>query len=403
MNDAQRIDVDAIGEHIASAIDGRVAPAARLAERERLVRAIEEPPRRAWLHASVGALAIAAALVLWWAWPRGSEAPAPADPPIANRTSEWLQAPTVGAVALPVGEGASLSLHDGARGRVSIADDTQVGVALEAGTLRADVDPTARRHVVVEAGPHRVHVVGTVFAVKWSPGEGRFEVEVTRGKVEVHTPTSSSAIAVDAGRRLVAMPTGEVTLTAITSMEPELEPAVPALPEQLDDPPAPAQPRTKPRASAQPIETWESLAKAGKYADAFARIESAGFDAALASLPAASLEQLADVARLAGKSDKAIAAYTKLRARFGGTAAAARAAFQIGRLAHAPKDAVRWLETYLAEAPRGSFAKLARGRLVVALRDAGDREAARAAARVYVDSYPDGPHAKIAEALLASP
>ena len=44
--------------------------------------------------------------------------------------------------------------------------------------------------------------------VEWSPSEGRFEVEMTRGKVEVHTPTSSSAIAVDAGRRLVAMPTG---------------------------------------------------------------------------------------------------------------------------------------------------------------------------------------------------
>lgn len=405
MNDAQRIDLDAVGEHVASAIDGHVAPATHLAERERLVRAIEEPPRRAWMGAGIGALAIAAALLSWWAWPRATDVPARSEVQTASRTSEWLQAPTIGSVALPVGEGASLSLHDGARGRVSIADDTQVGVALEAGTLRADVDPAARRQVVVEAGPHRVHVVGTVFAVQWSPSDGRFEVEVTRGKVEVHTPASSSAIAVDAGRRLVAMPTGEVTLTAIASSEPEPEPAASVVPppEHVDEPPAPPQPRTKPRVTSEPIETWESLAKAGKYADAFARIERAGFDTALASLPAASLEQLADVARLAGKSDKAVAAYTKLRARFGGTAAAARAAFQIGRLVQQPKDAVRWLETYLAEAPQGSFAKLARGRLMVALRDAGDREAARAAARVYVDSYPDGPHAKIAAALLESP
>jgi hypothetical protein len=407
MNDAPQIDLDAVGELVASSIDGRIAPAARLAGRERLVRAAEHPRRRKkWIGASVGALACAAALVLWWAWPRATQVPVDVrvDAPIASRTSEWMQAPTVGSVTLPVGEGASLSLHDGARGRVSIADDDQVGVALEAGTLRAEVDPQAHRHVVVEAGPHRVHVIGTVFAVKWSPNDGRFEVEVTRGKVEVHTPSSSAAIAVDAGRRLVAEPSGEVKLTAIERSEPVPMPAPIPEPEP-EDPPTP-RPRAKPRATPEPLQTWESLAKAGKYADAFALIETSGFDTALASLPAASLEQLADVARLAGRTAKAEAAYTKLRSRFSGTAAAARAAFQLGRLAadssRKPKDAVRWLETYLSEAPQGSFAKLARGRLMVALRDAGDRTAARAAARVYVDSYPDGPHAKIAAALLES-
>jgi len=411
MTDAQRIDLDAVGELVASSIDGRIEPAARLAGRERLVRAAEEPSPRGvwgvWIGASVGALAVAAALVVWWAWPRAAAVAVDGQVvgPIASRPSEWMQAPTTGAVALPVGDGASLSLVDGARGRVSIADDAQVGVVLDAGTLRAEVDPHARRQVVVEAGPHRVHVVGTVFAVQWSPSEGRFEVEVTRGKVEVHTPTSSAAIAVDAGRRLVADPSGEVKLTAI---EPTDEPVpVPAI--EPENEPTTPRPRAKPRATPDPIDTptWEALARAGKYAEAFAMIEASGFDAALGSLPAASLEHLADVARLAGRGTDAQTAYTKLRTRFAGTATAARAAFQLGRLAadtsKKPKDAVRWLETYLAEAPQGSFAKLARGRLMVALRDGGDREASRAAARVYLDSYPDGPHAKIADALLASP
>lgn len=413
MNDAGPIDLDALGEHVAAAVDGHVDGATRLAGRERLVRAAESRPRRrGWMVPVAGALAIATALVLWLAWPR----PPALEIPVASNDAvapvfaqgEWVQAPAHGVAALPVGAGASLALHDGARGRVSIADPTQVGVVLEAGTLRADVDPEARRNLVVEAGPHRVHVVGTVFAVVWSPTDGRLEVEVTRGKVEVRTPTSSAPIAVDAGRRLVAEPSGAVTLATIEperAVAPELQPErQPAIPQTSD---APTRPRPKPRATEPAGPTWESLAKAGKYADAFALVDARGFAAAIASLPVASLEQLADVARLAGRASKAEEAYTKLRARFAGTPAAARAAFQLARIAaetsKQPKAAVRWLETYLDEAPRGSFAKLARGRLVVALRDAGDREAARAAARTYLDSYPDGPHAKIASALLDSP
>lgn len=422
MSDApQTVELEAIGEFVAGHIDGARSTSARLAARERLIRTTTgdtAPTRRTWWVGLSVMTAVAAVLAIGWVWSfagRGDAGELDGSPIARTADGEWVQAPARGDATLPVGPGAMLALHDGARGRVSVADDAEVAVVLEAGRLEAEVDPKARRRVSIDAGPYRVAVVGTVFRVDWEPGVGRFAVEVTRGKVEVQAPSSSAPISVDAGRRLIAGSDGALTLGAIEPIAPaaaepdaaiELVPDAPPAPALEPDAPAKIKPiKAKPSAAVAPA--WQDLADAGKYAEALAAVEASGFDAALAGLPSASLEQLGDAARLAGKAARAEQVYLAVRKRFPRSPAAARAAFQLGRAAsdakRDPKAAIGWLRTYLDEAPRGSFAKLARGRLIGALVDAGERSAAREAARVYLDSYPDGPHAKIAGALLESP
>ncbi|MFO0633003.1 MAG: FecR domain-containing protein [Nannocystaceae bacterium] len=411
------IDLAALGEFVAQQLDGGLDPQARLRERERIVAAAAARPRTAWWLGGALAAAAAVALLLWWA-PWAAAPPLAADDgriaAVPDRT--WVQAPGHGHASLAVGDGATLSLHDGARGRVSLADTKAVVVVLESGTMRAEVDPAARRTVAIEAGPYRVAVVGTAFDVVWLPDAGELAVTVSRGKVEVHTPTSSAPIAVDAGHRLIARE-GDVALARLDAEAPPAADTDPAADEPViadtdedtttEPPQRPSTPRvrSKPAPSAAP--GWEQLAEAGQYAEALAAVERDGLDDAIARLPAAALERLGDVARLAARPTQASAIYRGIRKRFGGTPAAARAAFQLGRLAadheHDPAAAATWLSTYLEEAPRGSFAKLARGRLVAALRDAGKHAQARDAARVYLDSYPDGPHAKLAQALLDAP
>ncbi|MBX7079791.1 MAG: FecR family protein [Nannocystaceae bacterium] len=415
MTEPQRpLDLDALGEFVASHVDGALDPQARLRERERIVATTTARPRAAWWIGGALAAAATAVVLLWWS-PWAAAPPSQPDDRVAaapDRT--WVQAPSHGEAALAVGTGASLSLHDGARGRVSLADTQQVLVVLESGTMRAQVDPAAHRTVAIEAGPYRVAVVGTAFDVVWLPDDGELAVTVSRGKVEVHTPTSSAPIAVDAGHRLVARE-GDVALARLPTAAPadtdtDTDASTEVIVDADDDaeptprPTAP-RPRSKPTPSAAP--DWQQLAEAGQYAEALASIERDGLDDAIAKLPAASLERLGDVARLAARPQQATTIYRGIRKRFAGTPAAARAAFQLGRLAadhqRDPAAAATWLSTYLDEAPRGSFAKLARGRLVAALRDAGRRAEARDAARVYLDSYPDGPHAKLAQALLDAP
>ena len=88
-----------------------------------------------------------------------------------------------------------------------------------------------------------------------------------------------------------------------------------------------------------------------------------------------------------------------------GSAAAARAAFQLGRLAFDGSGdyaaARRWFGAYLAEQPGGGFAQEALGRLMEAEQRQGDGEAARRSATRYLAQFPSGAHAALARTLVA--
>lgn len=126
------------------------------------------------------------------------------------------------------------------------------------------------------------------------------------------------------------------------------------------------------------------------------------YDSRCATATASDLLLLADVARYAGDAGRAKKAWLALRTRFPGDGRAASAAFFLGRTSFEGgefAEAKRWFEVSLREAPSGTLAREAAGRLIEACQRAGDAEGAREAARKYLREYPTGPHARLAESV----
>jgi TolA-binding protein len=146
--------------------------------------------------------------------------------------------------------------------------------------------------------------------------------------------------------------------------------------------------------------TWKTLAASGRYQDAFALIQSRGFERVCGSASTQELVQLGDVARLAGQPAAARRAYVKARS----ASKVAMAAYGLGLTAFDQErnypQAARWFRTYLRERPRGGLRREALGRLMEALRRSGDRSGARQVARRYVKEFPDGTHASLARRLI---
>jgi tetratricopeptide (TPR) repeat protein len=166
-------------------------------------------------------------------------------------------------------------------------------------------------------------------------------------------------------------------------------------------------PLSAPQRADSPVlapDSWQALARAGKYTAAFAAANSAGFELEVARSSAEELSLLGDVARFGGSTDSALKAYLNLRRRFPHTPLSANAAFAIGRMEFDQRgafaEAERWFANYLAEQPHGPLAREALGRRMEALDRAGNIDAARAVAQSYKSSYPRGPHMRLAERLL---
>ena len=78
----------------------------------------------------------------------------------------------------------------------------------------------------------------------------------------------------------------------------------------------------------------------------------------------------------------------------------------LGRLAeteHADGEALRWFDTYLAEAPSGAHASEALGRKMAVVRHSGNTAAARAVAEEYLARYPNGTYSSAARAISNNP
>jgi transmembrane sensor len=160
-------------------------------------------------------------------------------------------------------------------------------------------------------------------------------------------------------------------------------------------------PNGKPRAS----EGWLSLARRGRYSDAFLASQ-ATFSEACNTGGAADVLLLADSARFTGHLEPARRAYESVRARFPGTEGASLAAFQLGRTDFDQSgdfaSAERWLRIYLEEQPSGAFASAAMGRLMEAEVHRGRLDRARVIAERYLTRYPTGAHADTARGVLAT-
>lgn len=418
-------------------------------------------PRRAWygVAAAVAGVVAVGLLALWRPQPQGpslvdvspSEAPLRGTEaavlsaqllgqPLASES--WVTA-SAGPAELVFSDGSQILLAEGARARITELSREGLRLSLESGHLEADITPNQGYHWVIAAGPHRVSVLGTAFSVDWSPEAHRLHVAVTRGKVQVSGGEHSKEL--DAPQLLVAGDTltreppstsGAIAALPAEALPRELGPeALPrelppqALPRErppealprgaapskrVPGPPAPTpevpavertvEPAPSAPTSAPAHERWRELAKAGSYREALAAARELGVDGLVVAASASDLLLLADSARLGGAPQLAERALLSLRKRFRSHPNASVAAFSLGRLAAETRGdqraAIKWFNTYLRSAPSGGLADGARGRLLTAYLEVGDRAAARRAARDYLKHHPSGSHASVARSLL---
>jgi transmembrane sensor len=408
----------------------------RARQRARLLAAPfrrERGARLAWRWAPVAA---ALALACWFGLrlPLPSNALSVAGEP-ALTSGRWLRVPDDRAMLLDFADGTSIRFEPQSASRLGLRSPSQAHVTLESGGLKAAVRPAAvtGRSWAFDAGPYEVLVIGTELDITWNAEHAGLSVHVEHGRVRVRGgPLGDEGIALGSGDRLTA-DGAHLELRRGGQLVPNEPSAAPSSPQAPTPASAPAPsstsnapsteaprvapsgssarpgaaPAPKPTASepAAPRVTWESLARSGDYSEALSLAEQEGFDQLVARLPVVQLELLADTARLSRKpsANRAQQALSALRQRFPATEPANRAAFRLGLLALAARDygaASRWFETYLRAAPGGTFAADASGRLIEAKERLGDRRGAEAAARAYLEHFPNGPYAQVARGVL---
>ena len=371
--------------------------AERLSEqvvRETLRRSRTSRPKPAWRWSWVlGPAAVAIALLLFALLRKDVQ---PADPPqVASAPQPVPSALTAAAEdgAFVFEDGTTVLLAMGGQGQVIERNDLGGRVRLQQGRMRISVPPERGRRWEFLAGPYLVEVKGTRFDLTWEPKSERFDLEMLDGSVRVSGGEVEPRLVV-AGQRLEF---GAKPESAVSPPSPA--PTAQALSNASASATVVAPSTSKPSPSNdQP--NWQALALEGKYKQAVEAAESAGFDGVLARSSASELLLLGDACRLGGKSSLGVRAYTKVRERFAGSLEAQRALFSLGVAAFPSASAGTFFEQYLAEAPNGTLAPEALGRLLEIQHRGSNKQAARAAASRYLARFPNGAHARLAKTIL---
>jgi TolA-binding protein len=371
------------------------------ARRQALAR-VGHGKRRQRLGVAFGAAALAAAAALIFVW-----YPSRADTPLSfwiedrsGHVDEWVTARDVER-SLRFSDGSSVVAGPHTTTRVMQVTPAGARLTLERGRIDAHVVPREASRWQVAAGPFVVHVTGTRFRVVWDPHAEKIAVSVSEGRVEVtgggqprHQLTAGSSLELSAPDRVKSAPSAQVeppssSVDAVASANARDE-------EEL----------IRPRKAEGRKADFRELSTAGRYREALAVVEQAGFAAECESLGAKDLLTLGSTARLAGRTDRAREAYLAARRRFPKSSEAGISAFSLGRLASdagQTRDAIGWFTRYLTEQPSGQLAREAAGRLMELYRQAGQHEQARAAASDYLKRFPTGPHAPLARSMLDHP
>ena len=202
-----------------------------------------------------------------------------------------------------------------------------------------------------------------------------FELTMLEGRVVVTGPASRRTARWSRGERLLRLGARRRSMalehggrSARRRRLPHRSPAAP--PQVGAPPPAPRCRTARPQAARQAGGALRTAVeriwpRRGKYRDAFAAAEAAGFGQEIERAPAGDLLLLADAARFSGSPARAREALLAARRRFG---VRGQSAFLLGKIAAdqqgSPGDAVGWFETYLREEPGGPLAEQALGRIV---------------------------------------
>jgi len=265
---------------------------------------------------------------------------------------------------------------------------------LASGHARFHVEPEGPRHWTVECGLAAVEVVGTELVITRAASWLRVEVEhgvvLVRGE---HVPDGVQRLT--AGESIVVRappPVPPIATVVALSIQPDRAAEVAAVAGRRDD-------RTQPR--------WRDLARRGEFTEAYATLGPDGlaFEAENASVE--DLLGLADVARLSGHPEQAVAPLERIVRNHSTDRAAGLAAFTLGRIEvdqlGRPLDAVQSFERAIALGVPHELVGDAVGRLAEAQARAGDCVSSRATVAANAQRFPAGNRVATLSALCESP
>lgn len=373
-------------------------------------RGVDERSARRSTRVGVGVVALAAALLLVVVGALAVRITPPA-PSLgfevgdrAGMVGEWVA--NTAPVPLAFSDGSSVLLGADTRAQVTNATARGATVRVERGHLSASIMHADTTAWTFEVGPYEVLVTGTRFDASWDPVRQKFELKLLEGSVVASGPQLPRKRVV-AGQQLDLSPVPQTVDRPLEAITPEALPseAMPPGPSTTQEPPppqtsrdgvSPAPPRS-PRSPGEP--TWVRSLRAGDEADGVDQVERSGLLKVLQGRTAKDLLLLADAARRVSHPATSSAAYEAVRRRFPRSSESARAAFGLGLLQPSGAEARRWFSTYLREAPDGSLAREALGRMLeTQLTD--EPLQAKDTARRYLERWPQGPHARLAKKAL---
>ncbi len=340
----------------------------------------------------------------------------------ANAVNGTIQ-PSGGDGAIDFSDGSRIELGRGSTIKVDVKGAHGAEAVLSTGELDVRVQHHSDTNYRFLAGPYEVRVIGTQFRLTWRPEAQVFSVVMKEGRVRVLGPakldqylTGGETLRITGGSEPVAQ-TAEATAALNATRRPNraARPRVAAPADIPDDPSLDARtPAAAEASEGRPLAapsnrdalTWPALVAKGRFADVVTEADAFGLERALRERGASDLNALAHSANYTGRASLALSAWETLRQRFAGQSAARQAAFFLGRIQDqrgAQRDALRWLDTYLAEAPNDVYSSEALGRKLLVVQKLEGPLAARRVAREYVGRFPAGAYAQTARSMLSEP
>jgi hypothetical protein len=300
-----------------------------------------------------------------------------------------------GEATVSLSDGSSILAENQTKFSVDVVGRNSALTRLVTGKLHIRVQHNEDTSYRFIAGPYEVRVVGTEFDLGWDPKSG-LSLSMSKGEVRLAEP----------GGKLRTLGPGQSL--QLPGLEQALAEAQPRMAAPAPAEAAPSEPAERARASAKEPATsssWDGMVAKGQFAEVVREAETLGVEAVLTGRGSGDLKALGQAARYVGQRALALRAFSALRQR-GGSDAARQAAFFLARLQEEQgnqAEALRWLNTYVSEAPRGVYAAEAYGRRLSLTERLRGRSAALPLAREYLERFPEGAYAQSARGIAEAP